>query len=68
MKIGIPSFLLTIIVLSLLCVSVFAYVTFFELSHIEKFPNKKTIGFLVLYSIGPIVLFFFFQSILKLFY
>lgn len=58
MKIGIPSFLLTIIVLFLLCVSVFAYVTFFELSHIEEFPNKKTIGFLVLYSIGPIGLFF----------
>ncbi|PHS10979.1 MAG: hypothetical protein COA88_01460 [Kordia sp.] len=58
MKVSIPSFLLSAFVLFLLWLNIYAYFTFFEISHIEEFPNKKTIGFLILYLIGPITLFF----------
>lgn len=57
MKISIPSFLLSSFLLFLLGVSIFTYITFFEIAHIEEFPSKETIGFLILYLIAPAIIF-----------
>ena len=56
MKIGVPAILNTLFIVFLIGVSFYFWINYFEHSHISEFPNKKTIFYLVLYLLGPIII------------
>ena len=58
MKISIPAFLSSTLIVFLIGVSIYFWVNYFEISHISEFPNKITFFLWLIYLVGPITILF----------